>query len=236
MKIFVIDVETTGLDPKEHGVVEIAARELTNDVDGWNVGPVTVAFVNPGRPISFEAMGVHHIVEADVAGASPLDAVLVNWFLPPFEDIIFAAHNATFDRSFLPSMYADEVRWIDTYRCARHLFPDAPSFANCALYYFLGHERPFNVTPHEAGFDTLVTARILRRMLDLRGFDELVELSTRPVVLKKVGFGKHFGQLWTDVPFDYLQWASRQDFDADVKHTIKSEIDRRKSPQQRNAS
>lgn len=228
MKIIVIDVETTGLDPKEHGVVEVAARELQRERDEWTFGPVTVAFVNPGRPIGFDAMGVHHIVEADVADASSLDEVINSWYAPGyFTHAAFAAHNAPFDRSFLP-MLADKAAWIDTYRCARHLFPDAPSFSNCSLFYFLGFPRPTAVSPHSAGFDTLVTARILAKMLTIRSFDELVDLSTRPVLLKKVGFGKHFGQPWTDVPFDYLQWASRQEFDADVKFTIKSEIERRK--------
>jgi len=225
LKIFVIDVETTGLDPKEHGVVEIAFRELF----GFNgCSPATVAFVNPGRPIGFEAMGVHHIIETDVSGAPSLDEVVSAWFPPgSLTHAAFAAHNAPFDRSFLP-MLADQAAWIDTYRCARHLFPDAPSFANCSLFYFLGFERPIGVTPHEAGFDTFVTAQILAKMLAMRGFDELVELSTKPVVLKKVGFGKHFGQLWTNVPFDYLQWAARQDFDADVKFTVNTEMERRR--------
>lgn len=190
MKIIVIDVETTGLDPKEHGVVEVAFRELAPERDEWTFGPVTAAYVNPGRPIGFDAMGVHHIVERDVAGADPIDVVISRWFPPgSLTHAAFAAHNAPFDRSFLP-MLADQAAWIDTYRCARHLFPDAPSFSNCSLFYFLGFERPGYAMPHSAGFDTLVTARILAKMLTMRRFDELVDLSTRPVILKKVGFGK----------------------------------------------
>ena len=54
-------------------------------------------------------------------------------------------------------------------------------------------------------------------------------LSTKAVVLRKVGFGKHFGSLWADVPLDYLEWCARQDFDPDVKFTVKSELARRAS-------
>ena len=96
----------------------------------------------------------------------------------------------------------------------------------------MGFERPSEMSPlspHSAGFDTFVTARVLSKMLTMRSFDNLVDLSNRPVLLKKVGFGKHFGQLWIDVPHDYLQWADRQDFDADVKFTVKSEISRRRT-------
>jgi DNA polymerase-3 subunit epsilon len=66
-------------------------------------------------------------------------------------------------------------------------------------------------------------------LLQERTLDELLRLSTKAVVLKKVGFGKHFGRLWTEVPEDYLGWGARQDFDPDVKFTIKSEIARRRA-------
>jgi exodeoxyribonuclease X len=72
-----------------------------------------------------------------------------------------------------------------------------------------------------------MTAHILCRLLAERSVDELLKLSTKAVVLKKVGFGKHRGQLWTDVPDSYLTWASGQDFEPDVKFTVKTELARR---------
>ena len=67
------------------------------------------------------------------------------------------------------------------------------------------------------------------RLLTERSIEELLKLSKKAVVLKKVGFGKHFGMLWADVPGSYLEWASRQDFDPDIKFTVQHEIARRKS-------
>jgi DNA polymerase-3 subunit epsilon len=65
-------------------------------------------------------------------------------------------------------------------------------------------------------------------LLAERTVDELLKLSTKAVVLRTVGFGKHFGKLWAETPIDYLEWAQKQDFDADVKFTIKHELARRK--------
>ena len=51
-----------------------------------------------------------------------------------------------------------------------------------------------------------MTAHILARLLAERAVDELVELSKAPVLLRKVSFGKHYGESWSDVPTDYLDW------------------------------
>ena len=124
-----------------------------------------------------------------------------------------------------------DKQWIDTYRCAMHVWPDAPNFKNATLFYWLGFKRIEPVEAHRATYDALLTASILDRLLDERPVGELLRLSTKAVVLKKIGFGKHFGKLWTEAPIDYLQWASNQDFDPDVKFTIKTELARRRSAQ-----
>ena len=42
--------------------------------------------------------------------------------------------------------------------------------------------------------------------------ERLLELTETPALLKTVPFGKHKGgQLWKDVPRDYLQWADNTD-------------------------
>jgi len=223
--IWVVDTETTGLDPKEDRVIEIAAVLLESK---WMMGAPTSSFVNPRRPIPPEASAVHHILDADLADAPDLGEAIDRVLTPSWREStnVIAAHNARFDRSFLPPL--QEKRWLDTYRCAMHVWPDAPSFKNAALFYWRGFQRIEPVEAHRAAYDALMTAHVLMALLEEREVDELLELSTKAVVLKKVGFGKHFGQLWTDVPMDYLDWASRQDFDPDVKLTVKSEILRRK--------
>jgi len=170
-------------------------------------------------------MGVHHIIDSDVANAPDLEEAL-GLVLPANVDLL-AAHNARFDRDMLPTL--KEKRWIDTYRCALHVWPEAPSFKNAVLYYWRGLPRPSGVAPHRALFDAVLTTALLVEMLKERSLDDLLRLSTKAAVLRKVGFGKHFGMAWTDVPTDYLRWGEGQDFDPDVKFTIKHELARRRA-------
>ena len=218
--IVVVDTETTGLDPVTDRVVEIACVPPS--------GHGARSLVYPRRPIPPEASAVHHIIDADVAGAPDLgDALSLALFPHSVDEVeIFAAHNARFDRDFLPMLH--DKKWIDTWRCAMHVWPDAPAFGNQVLRYWLGIDLP-REGAHRALQDATVTWHILGRLMDERTVDDLLKLSTKAVVLRKVGFGKHFGSLWADVPLDYLEWCARQDFDPDVKFTVKSELARRAS-------
>lgn len=230
-RIVVIDCETTGLDPEHNRVVEIAAVEVFLREDGsasWVVGAPVSSYVNPQCPIPPEASGVHHIVDEDVAGAPWLGNAIAK-IMPGWEtgvDVV-AAHNAKFDKPFLPPLSGK--RWICTWRCAMHTWPDAPSFKNGALFYYLGFKRGPNApAPHRAGFDALMTAHILTRLLAERSVDELLKLARKAVVLKKVPFGMHYGKFWEEVPSSYLDWAKgKDDLDPDVKFTVKHEIARR---------
>lgn len=234
MNIHVIDTETTGLDPATCRVVEVAAVEVENSAGDapWSVGVPVSSFVNPQCPIPPEASGIHHIVDEDVAGA-PWLGVAISKILPEWERVVdvVAAHNAKFDKPFLPPL--KDKRWICTWRCAMHCFPDAPSFANGSLFYWLGFKRGPVAQPHRAAYDAWMTAHILCRLLDDHSVDDLLKLSRKAVVLKKVSFGKHFGQLWAEVPDSYLAWCSgKDDFDPDVKFTVKTELARRAAQEQ----
>ena len=233
MIIYVLDTETTGLDPEKDRVVELAMVEVfvvdPPDPQYPRVGEPIVSFVNPRKPIPPEASGVHHIVDADVAGAPDLGEAIERVFGPMWggQVDIIAAHNCRFDRDMLPPL--KEKRWIDTYRCAMHIWPDAPDFKNGTLFYYTGGVRVGDVIAHRAAFDATLTAHILVKLLAERSVDELLALSRKAVLLKKVTFGgKHFGELWVDVPDSYIKWGLKiDDFDPDTKFTLKTEARRR---------
>lgn len=236
MKLFVVDIETTGLDPEKDAVVEIATVELVKRGSEWWTGPIRTTLVNPQRPIPPETSAVHGIIDADIEAITPSLDLAIDYVLPVGEranGVVLAGHNAiAFDSKFLPPGLTKH-RWIDTCRCAMHLFPEAPRFSNGALRYWLKLEiarRRDHRIAHTAAADATTTALILSHMLNGehgRSAKDLLVLSHRPALLRKVGFGKHFGMLWTDVPFDYLQWAKKQDFDEDVMHTVNTEFERR---------
>jgi exodeoxyribonuclease X len=141
-------------------------------------------------------------------------------------DTIWVAHNAAFDMGFLkdldPSL-GDRNRWICTYRCAMQIWPDAPGHSNQVLRYWLDvrPELPSDLYPHRALYDTLVTDEILQRMLADHTLADLVDMSHRPITLRKMPFGKHRGVAFRDLPSSYVSWILKQgsQMDADVRHT-----------------
>jgi exodeoxyribonuclease X len=218
----VFDTETTGMEPETANLVEFAGVASN--------GHLEHSLCNPGHPIPAEAMGVHHILDWMVADA-PMPEVVVTQAMHAFkrngaidDQTVFVAHNAEYDRKFLSKLHVsfNQFPWVCSYRCALHVWPDAPKHSNQVLRYWLKLDitPPGDLAPHRAAYDAYITKGIMERLLAERSMDELIHLTTAPVLLKKVGFGKHHDLEWSQVPKDYLQWVLRQpDMDADKRHT-----------------
>ena len=223
MKIRIIDFETTGTpEDQVKAICEVGYTDIYPD--GTMDAPVGF-FVNPGHPIPPETRAIHHISDADVATAmNPTHALMILAEGMQHGDI-YAAHNAAFEQAFCGGGHHE---WICTYKCAQHLFPEAPKHSNQVLRYWLGFdEKPefqssLAMPPHRAAPDTYVTAFLLQELLKKASISELVGLSTAPVLLRKVTFGMHRGKQWKDLPWDYLSWiANKSDLGADEKHTAR---------------
>lgn len=92
--ICAIDLETTGLDPREHRIVEFGAVNFSLE-DGV-IDTVSV-LVNPGRSIPFPAIKVHGIKLGMVEDApTPKEGwnTLLKW---AGESKTFVAHSASFE-------------------------------------------------------------------------------------------------------------------------------------------
>lgn len=236
--IVVIDTETTGTDPEKHSLLEVAWVPLLladKQTNLWQYGHSNWTYIEYIGDIPPEARAVHHISPDDVApNASNCmkdEYLLHDLIAAETGESRYAAHNAKFDSGFLPelSVFEDkEIPWICTYRCAKHLYPDAPSYGNQVLRYWLGIEPDENLLrgfqAHRAMYDTAVTAAMLLHMLQTHTAEQLVELSATPVLLRTVHFGKHRGALWSDVPHDYLNWlmykSDQLKDDEDLRHTV----------------
>lgn len=197
--------------------------------DGWRIeaGPFQ-EFVNPGRPIPYTASAVHHIVDADVAGAM-IQAEAIHWATVGADYV--ASHNWEFDRQFMPGCRAPA---ICTLKGAREVWPDLESHSNQALRYFLGvcqsREERFEAA-HRAGFDTLVTAHILLELLNRLPVERLVEISRQPSRLARMPFGKHKGLRFSEIPWDYLDFIVNKsdNMGEDIKFSARCELQRRRA-------
>lgn len=100
------DFETTGLQAFTERIVEFGAVKF--DCSGNVVGQFQ-ELANPGRPIPADAVRVHGITDAEVAGCAPSAEVLRRFveFIAPSDNLLFA-HNAKFDAAFLAHEMARE--------------------------------------------------------------------------------------------------------------------------------
>ena len=224
--IFVIlDTETTGTDHAVDQVIELgfAATTLEKAISYGS------ALVKPSVPISAGASACHHLVDSDVESASPLD-VVIGGLLTPWREtpelIAYVAHNAPFDRGFLPTL--TDHPWLDTYRMAKRYLPELPHHTNSYLRYHLRLDVPRDIVPHRVLGDCIVTSALLRWLLagparadfERMGTKEFELFIDGPLLLTKCNFGKHAGKKWAEVPRDYLQWIDRTGgFDPDTTFT-----------------
>jgi len=226
-EICIADTETTGIDPAKDSLLEVAQVFMPVDKPDNLIGDWT--YIEYNGVIPPEAKAVHHIVEKDVEhGAErcvPRDVHIKAMLDLHHDGYAYAFHNAPFDLGFLPEL--KDVPVICTYQCALHLYPDAPSYKNQVLRYWLGVEPKASMleglSPHRALYDSAVTAALLEQMLMLCSPEDLVELTKRPVLLKTVNFGKYKGESWKNVPSDYRGWMRRSgnwSDDANVMYTL----------------
>jgi exodeoxyribonuclease X len=214
-RVRIIDTETTGVEPTDQ-LVEIASVDWTED----GLGNSLQTMVRPTIEIPATASAIHHIRNRDVA-----DAPLAKDAIARFADApIFAAHNARFDRMFLPF----EGPWVCTYKVALSLFPDAPAHSNQVLRYWLDLADPpaeAGQLAHRALYDAWTTAFLFERFLEDLTVAQMVTISASPALLPRFSFGKHARIPLSDVPKDYLAWVVGQEFDEDVRFTAQHYLD-----------
>lgn len=234
MKIRNVDFETTDTDKakKDGKPVGICEFGYTDFIIGAGVARPVSSLVNCGIPITPAARGVHHISDADVAGAMPPDQAMARLMDGMEPGDMFAAHNAAFERMFFGG---GSFPWICTLICAKHLYEDAPDHKNQTLRYYLNIDPALewpelSMPPHRAGPDSYVSAHILAVMAETADPIRLLELTSTPVIQKLVQFSKHAGERWEDMDNGFLQWCLDKDFvHPDAKTAAKHWLDKRRA-------
>lgn len=231
MMFRIVDFEASG-DAPDGEVIEVGWVDMLGS--GALLEPVSL-LIRPTKPINIETMAVHHLRAHDLAdGLTRDDAFASLGAIPDGErdlfgasTVTYVAHSAKFEQAWWPECTGP---WICTYKCALKLWPESPRHSNQVIRYFLDLDLPERLAmpPHRAAPDAYVTANILLRMLDLATPEQLIQWSSEPAVLPRVNFGMHRGKSWQEVDDGFLHWVVVRDFDEDVLHTVRVEIERRR--------
>ncbi len=224
----VVDLETTGSKPPAHAVCEIGWQDVSLGDDGrWQVaGSRGASFVDPRRPIPAVTQAVHHIIDADVAGA-PLWPEIAPQVLRAAP--VLAAHRASFEQRYCTPALSGGAKWICTWKIALRLWPDSPSFSNQVLRYWrtpAGLDRELGLPVHRALPDAYVSAHHLRDALNVAGLEQCLEWSALPGLLPRVPAGPERGTPWRDLD-DIALERFATDRDEDVRYSAGQEIVRR---------
>lgn len=220
-----LDTETTGTGPDDR-LCQIAFKT--------EEGLIVNELFNPGKPISIEAMSIHHITNEMVKDKPPFkgsDACQKLHELVADDSNVIVAHNAKFDTEMLNKEGIYPSKAICTYKLARYLDKDGiiPRYNLQYLRYYT--KQNIDAVPHSALGDILVVEGLFNRLhtkfREVSKADpilEMINISNSPVLIRRMPFGKHKGLKMDEIPLDYLEWLLTKDLDEDLAYTVRHHL------------
>jgi DNA polymerase-3 subunit epsilon len=167
MREIIFDTETTGLDNRADRIIELGAIELVNR---FPTGRTFHEYINPqGRPVHPEALAIHGISDAQLAG-KPTFPDVAQRFREFIDGAMLVAHNAMFDLGFINAEFervghplVEVARIVDTLAIARRKHPMGPNSldALCKRYRIDNSHR----TKHGALLDSELLAEVYIEMI-----------------------------------------------------------------------
>ncbi|MEN9686237.1 MAG: hypothetical protein RLZZ28_2023 [Bacteroidota bacterium] len=166
MQFAIVDIETTGGFPQQHGITEIAIV-LHN---GTEVEGRYETLVNPHQPIPPFIANMTGISN-EMAAAAPSFEVVAPYIYNLLKDRVFVAHNVNFDFSFVKHHLQEagfhlQTPKLCTIRLSRKVFPGFRKYGLGHLCRELGIQIE---NRHRAGGDALATSKVLDLVLQNNG-------------------------------------------------------------------
>ena len=236
MKLIFFDTETTG-NTEQDFLCQIAYKNGKETFAG---------LYKPEIKIPPEASAVHHLTNKMVADKPAFkDSEDFKKIKELFEDkdSIVVAHNAPFDLLMIRKEGIEPKNFICTLRVARDLDKEdkIPQYKLQYLRYYL--ELEVDGRAHDALGDVLVCEQLFdrlkkkivkeesasRRMDDDEAIEKMLEISSHPTIIRKLGFGKHKGKTVEEVlrlDHGWLEWLlgeklKSSEIDEDWIYTLK---------------
>jgi len=262
-KIIFFDTETTGANSDDQ-IIEIGA--IVEDIDSNLVEYYDeLCSTLNSKLISIEAMATHGIRNEDIEDKPSFESSKFWQNIKELntKDNFFVAHNMPFDLARLEYYgFEPKAKLIDTLQCAKHLFEideiirdyALPNYKLQTFRYILfskedeqfeANRFSLNIKAHSALSDVIILKMFFNELLKrvnksnkLEALNYLVELSTKPVFVKKFAFGKYKGQNIANVAKKdrgYLEWLYRdmkkqksagESVDSNMFETLKHYLER----------
>lgn len=222
------DLETTGLEPGKDRIIELACVRFNFE----KIFESYETLIDPECPIPPESIKIHHISDEMVKGKPTISAILPQLLAFIGKDIV-VGHGIPLDLAFLkaaatqhrvPSQLNAQA-YIDTLRMAR-LYGESPinSLEKLREHFNIASEGA-----HRAMSDVIVNIEVFKFLAkQFKTTEQLLERLKHPILLKNMPLGKHKGRPFSEIPVEYLRWASQKDFDQDLLFSIRNELKRRK--------
>ena len=224
-----VDCETTGLEPATDRIIEVAAVLFREDeiLDKYET------LIDPEVLILPESTMIHHITNDMVAGKPKIQEILPH-VIKMIGRHLIVGHGIPFDIAFLSNSakrFAIPCNlpshdYLDTLRLAR-LYGQSPinSLEKLREHFNIASEGA-----HRAMNDVMVNIEVFKFLTqNYKTTEQLLDRLSRPILLRTMPLGKHKGRLFSEIPQEYLQWASNKDFDQDLLFSVRSELKKRKS-------
>lgn len=160
MDFAVIDIETTGLKPHQHEIIEVAI--ITKDMQYHvKVEPQFIEFADQ------KALEINGYTPEEWTGAIPSSVVACKT-ADILHGKVIIGHNPKFDMSFLMELWEINNctpfinhRYVDTVQLAREHLPKCPSYKLDIIREYLGWSR---LGAHSALVDTKDSLRLYRTL------------------------------------------------------------------------
>ncbi len=245
MKLIILDTETTG-NKEEDRICQLSYLVMN---ENFEIEEIHDELVKPPLPISYEAMAVHHITNEEVEDKPKIKQTQAYKRLKDLNspENILVIHNAVFDLDMLKKEgFNSFFQIIDTFRILKHLLPEG-KFGLQYNRYALGLYKKekelcerynIKINAHDALGDVVVLGLLIEYIYKNLGknFEELIELTKKPVLYDKFYIGKYKYEKIRDVIIkdpDYAEFMlSLDDLDPDVKHSIEYHLQHLDEPLQ----
>lgn len=231
MKYFVADTETTDTSDNR-GIVEIGWIEIDAD---WMPVDRVESLIDPQKPISPSASGIHGLVNEDLVDSPTLEEFFTlnepgcygKRIAGP---VTLIGHRISFDTPAFKPYVDGEIFELDTLRFVRWLYPDMDDHKLSTCKYALDLPRDSGAA-HRVIADIRAAYHLAVHIADRLNMTlpELAARAREPIPVASLPFGKYKSQPLETVPRSYLNWLLGSDMklDDDYLHTIKAILGRK---------